>query len=79
MNTNQHNFKYERIGKIAIALELCPYENENILLGDQNGHWMKYLWHRMLSEVSRPSDLLKNKLSVLTFNYDRSLEHYLYT
>ena len=39
-------------------------------------NWYKYLFHKL---DTRFEEFDKNSLSVLTFNYDRSLEHFLYT
>jgi len=66
------------IGKLAIAYCLIPYENEKNLYDppEPGRHWYLYL-----SERLNPSfdEFENNKLSIITFNYDRSLEHYLFT
>ena len=66
------------VGKFAIAYCLIPFESESNLFtppGD-SGDWYGYL-----SERLNPSfdEFEHNKLSIVTFNYDRSLEHYLFT
>lgn len=74
------------IGKAVIAGVLIPYENEIELftryeasLVDENlrraRRWYDYLLNRMTT--GKPEDFTENKLSILTFNYDRSLEHFL--
>jgi hypothetical protein len=66
------------VGKFAIAYCLIPLESEANLFtppGD-SGDWYGYL-----SERLNPSfdEFEHNKLSIVTFNYDRSFEHYLFT
>jgi hypothetical protein len=37
-------------------------------------HWLGFLWDAVTTGALEPSDVLKNPLSFVTFNYDRSLE-----
>lgn len=75
--------KIIELGKIAIAAILLPYEKEETLFnnfidkdeGKENFNWYRYLWNQMKTSFD---DFEKN-LSIITFNYDRSLEYYLYT
>jgi hypothetical protein len=68
------------IGKLAIAYILIGSEREDRLSKPPNGesHWYKYLLSKLTSEpgLERFKD---NKLSIITFNYDRSIEHFLFT
>ena len=80
---------FVEIGKAVIAASLLPCERQETLFrhfvdirrlpGDTeelSKNWYQYLW----SELNAPFELFgKNELSVVTFNYDRSLEHYLFT
>lgn len=79
---------YINIGKMAIAATLIPLERRNQLFQKwyepytnpsvdhpDNGHWYQELCGMMEPMI----DLEENKLAVITFNYDRSLEYYLYT
>ena len=64
------------VGKAAIALVLIP--SETLAVFDRaNGLycWYQYLWERLDAPLDQFSE---NKLSVVTFNYDRSLEHSLF-
>ncbi len=69
------------IGKAAIALNLIKVEVNtisNLFPPKQpKDHWYETLW----SHLKRPSwkGFMANKIAVVTFNYDRSLEHYLVT
>jgi uncharacterized protein (DUF3820 family) len=86
--------EFLEIGKAAIAAALLPCETQERLydrfmyqrlkswLGkkeqkdDKQNNWYQLLW----SELDAPFDQFEeNELSIVTFNYDRSLEHYLFT
>ena len=71
----EHRKEFLDIGKIAIAENLIPFENEENLFPPQND-WYGYLLDRL---NARPDEFQYNKLTVITFNYDRSLEWYLFT
>jgi len=66
---------YLSIGKLAIALVLTRYENHDLLFESDN--WYRKIYDRM-SEGTNIETFSKNKVSFITFNYDRSLEHFLY-
>jgi hypothetical protein len=70
-----------RVGKLALAYELAACEVHDPLMKlDIEDNWYRYFWHRMLAEWKTPESLVgANKISVITFNYDRSLEHFLTT
>lgn len=73
----EHNPQFLKIGKFSIAQALVPYEKEeNLISAPNDGHWYKYLFSQMID--TRFDDFKNNKLTVVTFNYDRSFEHYLY-
>ena len=70
---------YAAVGKLAIALALVPLERHARLFppaAPRNGHWYEYLLNVM--EPGTPN-WTRNRLTILTFNYDRSLEHYFCT
>ena len=72
----EHNPDFLAIGKHAIAATLLPCEDERRLFPpevDSNNHWYEYLINRMGVGTD---EWTQNKLSVVTFNYDRSFEHY---
>ena len=63
------------IGKISIALALIGKENPDELTKSGNGKWYSYLFSKILTpEVD---SIKNNKLSIITFNYDRSLDYFL--
>jgi hypothetical protein len=70
------------VGKLAMALSLIPYENERRLFNAGSHTDMPTSWYRYLMDKLATNDAAVfrlNRLSVITFNYDRSLEHYLFT
>jgi len=67
------------IGKLAIAYCLIPFEDESKLFNPPlrgGGDWYEYLSVKLNASFE---DFGNNKLAIITFNYDRSLEHYLHT
>lgn len=68
----RHRSEYLSIGKVAIAQVLIPCENAN-----QEIAWYRYLFGLM--DASSFHLFTYNKISFITFNYDRSLENFLCT
>ena len=62
------------LGKLAIANALIPFEKTDTLFYDNS--WYKTLLEKLKITFN---DFEKNKISFITFNYDRSLEHFLIT
>jgi hypothetical protein len=72
----EHRREFIEVGKVAIAQALIPCEVEENLFYPLQGRWYQYVFERMSTTFNEFQD---NKISVLTFNYDRSLEHFLVT
>jgi hypothetical protein len=70
----EHNPRYMSIGKLAIAAALIPCEIEQKLF--EGNSWYKTLFKNMNATVD---EFEKNQLTIITYNYDRSLEHFLIT
>jgi len=68
----EHRTEFIEAGKACIARELIHYEREKNLSAD----WYPYLLSKLNTSFE---EFGKNKLSVITYNYDRSLEHFLFT
>jgi hypothetical protein len=72
-----------KFGKMAIVATLLPYEKEAYLFDnfiakeedEKYFNWYRFLWN----QINTSFDDFEQNLSVITFNYDRSLEYYLYT
>ena len=72
----EKNPKFVPLGKEAIALRILELENQNNLFRyDISGDWYHYLYNYMIEES--PS-IENNNVVFLTYNYDRSLERYLF-
>lgn len=68
--------EFAEIGKKVLAGALLEHENASMLTRDAGMRWYEYLWHRI--EAPQDDFVEGNKLSIVTFNYDRSLEAYLH-
>ena len=68
--------EYIDMGKVAIAASLIPFENRSVItqreLDDMK--WYEYFFNL----IRDPEEIKRGNLSVVTFNYDRSLEYFLY-
>lgn len=73
--------EFHEIGKYAIAVALIRYETDDLLWQHihkpESTNWYEYLFTLLRSEVKKAEDFWSNNFYVITFNYDRSLEHYL--
>ncbi len=74
----ENNPKYIDIGKAAIAASLIPVEMPGSLLRseEEEPNWYEYLFNQL---GARKDEFRRNKLSIVTFNYDRSLEYFLFS
>ncbi len=79
--------EYSLVGKFLILHHILNAENSSRFLEEltedkRKQDWYWYLYNEMSKypkgEVN-PGLFLNNKVSFITFNYDRSLEHFLYT
>jgi hypothetical protein len=66
------------VGKAIIAACLIPTEKLDLIQGyTPKPNWYHYLLHRLTDQVSK-SQFEQNRLAIITLNYDRSLEYFLY-
>jgi len=74
----ERNPKYHKIGVLAIAIGITRKENaqENGFFRTDRYNWYQYLYGKLDAPFD---DFENNRLSIITFNYDRSLEHCLFT
>jgi hypothetical protein len=73
----EKNPRYTAIGTIAIALALIPCERREKLFppaSPRSDHWYEVLVEML--DVGDPK-YLRNRVTLVTYNYDRSLETYL--
>lgn len=75
----EHRTEFLEVGKLAITLRLIPRENEKSLFNRAFNEPSWYLY--LFEELKAPSfdEFAMNTLSIVTFNYDRSIEQYLFT
>lgn len=70
--------QFHTIGKDLIARCILSCEDEDhIHLGSTN-NWYNILVESIISGCDKPEDIHNNKLTIVTFNYDISLDCYLY-
>jgi hypothetical protein len=70
--------EFVSMGKVAIAAALCPFENQATLLNVErpDEDWYRLLVNQLLANLQAGA---KRPLTIVTYNYDRSLDHYLFT
>lgn len=71
----EHRPEFIAVGKAATACALIPCEKEKDLHRETPNHWYEYLYNRLNPNLN---EFRRNKLTILTFNYDRSLEHFFF-
>lgn len=62
---------------IVYSIQKCEHESLKVMCG-RDFNWYRYLAEAIVSGCDNPSDIFNNKLTIITFNYDNSLEYYLY-
>jgi hypothetical protein len=71
-------------GKEAIVFRIFAAERASVFrrkMANRNHDWYTYLFQKLTDEIVKKEDyihLCDNDVSFITFNYDRSLEHFLY-
>jgi hypothetical protein len=75
------NPEFSEIGKLAIVLSILDVERRHKFDETLQDNWYFYLYNRMVDGF-RTADSYKqfgeNKISFITFNYDRSLENFFF-
>ena len=77
------NPNFSHIGKLAIILSIFDAERNSKFRKDvkSDQDWYSHLYHEMTKSLNTPDsykDFRNNRVTFITFNYDRSLEHFLY-
>ena len=75
----EHRPEYIDIGKTVIAQALLPKENMDRLFPIGNLTWHHYLFEKHMKLKCSFEEFGENQVSFITFNYDRSLEQFLFT
>lgn len=74
--------EYTELGKTAICFQIGKQEYRGRLEDRYDGHgsqsgWYHVLWQKMKAGAKTLKDLSENRISIVTYNYDRSLEEFL--
>jgi hypothetical protein len=72
----EHRSEFLPIGKAAIALTLIPYERTQRIFTYNEDNWLRYVFDQLNTSFE---EFGKNALSIVTFNYDRVVEHFFFT
>jgi len=72
----EENREFLRLGRLLMADPLKRRENFERPFPPNKPDWYEYLFNCLAGET--PDELPQNELTVVTFNYDRSLEYYLH-
>ncbi len=84
LNRNKNNPMLVELGKKAIAINILEAERTSKFREKRPtdyGDWYTYLFKKMTEMLKDPDQYRhfgENKILIITFNYDRSLEHFLY-
>lgn len=70
--------EYLEVGKFLIARQLIKVEHEPTLHQGGSENWYFYLYNKLCGSNGCFEDLEQNQLKIVTFNYDRSLEQFLF-
>jgi hypothetical protein len=65
------------IGKAAMSIILIRHERQDILWSFEGNNWLRYLFDRM--RAPSLEKFVANQVAFITFNFDRSLENFLFT
>src|ERR1700742_4305796 len=72
----EHRTEFLPIGKAATAAILVGYEHPWHLFRYDNNNWLRYLYNNLNTSFD---DFGSNRLAIVTFNYDRTVEHFFFT
>jgi hypothetical protein len=72
----EHRDDLMDIGKAATALALIRFENEGKLFSYDDSNWLRETFARLTTSFD---EFPNNRLSFVTFNYDRTVEHFLFS
>ena len=71
--------QFADVGKLCIAASLCQRESAGRVSSfGYEDHWYELLWEALTRDAMTVADLRQNLVQFYTFNYDRSLEYFLF-
>lgn len=72
----QHNGNINQIKKLENSPDRIEQNRaQHFDVSKCNDDWLRYVLSKLVRDCEKPCDLLKNKISFITFNYDVSLEN----
>ncbi len=74
---NQHPDLAE-FGKFLVYISITGCESEYIHTNEPNEDWYARVWDQLREGANKWQDLKANQLKVITFNYDNSIENYMF-
>ncbi|MCH9005344.1 MAG: hypothetical protein IH838_08665 [Proteobacteria bacterium] len=74
----QHRSEFSNVGRSMIAYQLMRTEHPPGLFESRDRRWYTYFYNNILNPES-PKDFDKNRLRIITYNYDRSFEAFLFS
>jgi hypothetical protein len=66
--------RHRDVGRLALAYQLL---HEDSHAKDLESDWLGYVWQLLVEGVTRPEEFAGNRLNIVTFNYDTSVERFL--
>lgn len=66
--------RHASVGRLALAHQML---HEDSRAQNFATDWLGYMWRVAVEDVTDPEDFKENKLSIVTFNYDTSVERFL--
>jgi len=84
LTRHQGNVWISRMGKLTIILRILAAERSHEKNGaeDEQRAWYKFLLEKLLDGLNDKDDFIKrfsnNRVTIVTFNYDRSLDYVLF-
>lgn len=72
----EHRTEFLDLGKAAMAFMLVRCESSDALWTFADANWLSFIFNRMNTPFE---EFAATPISFITFNYDRSLEHFLHT
>jgi hypothetical protein len=66
--------RHDAVGRLALAHQMLHYDSSAKNFAT---NWLGYIWRLAIEDVTGPEKFKENKLSIVTFNYDTSVERFL--
>jgi hypothetical protein len=71
----QLNPNFKELAQFCISFSLLNAEKETLVFS-RSSNYLHFIWHEMINGVKNIDDFKMNKVSFVTFNYDRTIEFF---